>query len=306
MEHLKIIEYFPKRIASSIKNITFEDVEEIRLRIGQMIEVCAGKHNLFLPCEGSDDHITLADCREFLERICFHSVYACEPQLRAGYITLPGGFRIGFAGKVLQENSRILRVDEPVSFCIRIARECIGCSEPVMHYLVNDENIPLSTLIISPPGCGKTTLLRDIARNFSSNVYGGLTSSVCVVDERSEIAGCWNGIPQLDLGPRCDVLDNCPKSEGILLALRALAPNVIVCDELGTDADAAAVGKALSCGCAVVATLHGNSPEALHTRFSESVSGVFSRYLLLSRRNGPGTIEGIFDENGRIISDGVW
>jgi len=304
MSHLKIMEYFPLRVADSIRGVSLERVEEIRLRIGQLIEIRTAFQDLFLPCVGEEPMITLADCQEFLENICFHSVYAWENQLRLGYITLPGGFRVGLGGKVLIENGRIIRIDTPLFFCIRVAREHIGCARSVMHYLVDSSGFPLSTLIISPPGCGKTTLLRDIAREFSCGCSEEiLPRCVCVIDERSELAGCWNGIPQLDLGPRCDILDNCPKPDGILLALRALSPNVIICDELGTEADGAAIAKALSAGCAVFTTLHGDTLAAFSARFPKYSNNLFSRYLVLSRRNGPGTLEGIYDKAGRIISE---
>lgn len=297
----KLLEFLPERIALSLVNISWDKLEEIRLRVGQRIQLRFSNENYFVSCHAGAEIVTSDDCTEFLERICFHSVYACAAQLKSAFVTLPGGFRVGIAGKILLEDGRIQKVDQPCFFCIRIARECIGCADAVMKWLHDGIGRPMSALILAPPGCGKTTLLRDIARSYSMGMPTLPARCVCVIDERSEIAGCLEGIPQNDLGPRCDVLDNCPKAEGIMLALRALAPEVIVCDELGGAPDCAAIFQALNSGCAVYTTLHADSYAAFKIRFSEYSNFLFSRYILLSRKNGPGTFEAAYDQHGVLL-----
>ncbi|MDP3486426.1 MAG: ATPase, T2SS/T4P/T4SS family, partial [Bacillota bacterium] len=145
------------------------------------------------------------------------------------------------------------------------------------------------TLVISPPQAGKTTLLRDIARQLSDK-----GQRVCIVDERSEIAGCYNGCPQLDVGLRTDVMDGCPKAEGMLMALRALSPDVIITDEIGRAEDAAAIEEALNSGVRVIASAHGSTYEEVAARPNLSTllqRGLFQRVVILSNRRGPGTIE---------------
>ena len=193
------------------------------------------------------------------------------------------------------------------SLNIRFCREIIGCSNKLMPYIIAGKRI-INTIIISPPKCGKTTLLRDMVRNISDGISKlGLDGmKVCVVDERSEIGACYSGIPQMQVGIRTDILDNCPKSKGIMLAIRSMSPDVIVCDEIGTRGDMESLLMALNCGVSIITTIHGEGIEDLHNRavFNEIVENkVFKRAIVLSGKRGVGTIEGIYDLN---INEDLW
>jgi stage III sporulation protein AA len=166
------------------------------------------------------------------------------------------------------------------------------------HILINND--VMNTIIISPPRCGKTTLIRDMARIISdgSDRYNLSGKKVCIIDERSEISGCYNGIPQMDVGLRTDVLDNCPKGEGIMMAIRSMSPEVVVCDEIGTYRDIESIIMALNSGVRLITTIHGFGIEDLYKRkvFDEIIENhVFHRAVVLSTGDGAGTIEYIYD-----------
>ena len=184
-----------------------------------------------------------------------------------------------------------------------VAHEKKGCADRVMPYLWEDGRF-LHTLIVSAPGCGKTTMLRDIIRQISDgeSPYPGLT--VGVVDERSEIAGCYLGVAQNDVGIRTDVLDCCPKAEGMMMLIRAMSPDVVAVDEIGTGEDIRAIESVVNCGCKLLATVHGNSMEdmkqkPLLNRLVES--HVFERYIVLDAKPRAGSVQAIFDGRGTTL-----
>jgi len=224
------------------------------------------------------------------------SYYALESEFANGYVTVPGGHRVGLTGQASVWSDATVRIRDVGAMSFRIARAVPGSGEKLASRLVGRGGRLLSTLIISPPGCGKTTLLRDFCR-LSALGYppaGISPSQVGVVDERSEIAACVGGIPQHDLGPRVDVLDRCPKARGIMMLLRSMGPGVIATDEIGSDEDARAVATALSAGVSLLATCHGETIDGVrHRPYSSWLvsSGYFERAVVLSRRLGPGTVE---------------
>ena len=234
-----------------------------------------------------------------MEYVSNYSMYAYESQLRQGYITIRGGHRVGIAGKVVLENGRVKTITEIGMINIRFAREYIGCSKKIMPYVTECGNL-LSTLIISPPGGGKTTLLRDMIREMASEKEG---KTVGVVDERSEIAACYLGVPQNDLGVTTDVLDGCPKAEGMLMLLRSMAPDVIAVDEIGTKEDMQAICQVANCGCKILATIHGTSIEEIRDKpFLKEIIGlnIFQRFLVLDNRFHVGSIKGVYKERGTV------
>src|SRR5699024_2361318 len=184
------------------------------------------------------------------------------------------------------------------SLNIRIAKEKKGVALPILPYLVEGGRL-LNTLVISPPQHGKTTLLRDLARVIS---YGNVHLSgkkVGIVDERSEIAACVHGMPQRDVGPRTDILDACPKAEGIMMMIRSMSPDVIIADEIGRPEDTVAIQEALNAGVCMMTSVHGSSLSDITRRptFSRMIGqGMFQRYILLGRSKGVGTVESIFDQ----------
>lgn len=296
--------YFPKRIADSLEPwFDCPGLEEVRLRVGQPVQLYYHNAERLVTCSSGTRFVTEADCRQIYESICFHSVYAWERELEQGFLTLPGGFRVGMAGRAVTQDGCIRRVDCPTFFNFRIARECVGCADRLIPFLFDDAGSPLPMLILSPPGCGKTTMLRDIARKLSQMP----NTRVAVVDERSEIAGCREGMPQNELGPRCDVLDACPKEQGMMWMIRVMSPDVLICDELGTTGDFAAVSAAIHCGICVIASAHARTVKQMLARWQAALPGTaspFDRYALLGRSRGVGTLEQVSDGNGNTLYGG--
>jgi stage III sporulation protein AA len=220
-----------------------------------------------------------------------------EEELRQGFITLPGGHRAGLAGDCLVEDGRVSRIRSITGINLRIAKEMVGIARSVLPYLWGSERF-LRTLIISPPQAGKTTLLRDLVRALGDGDWQRRSYKVGLIDERSEIAGSFHGLPQLHVGIHTDVLDGCPKAEGIYRLLRAMGPEVIAFDELGRPEEVEALRDLLYAGVGILATAHAGSIEEMAKRpILSSVLGIggFERVIVLSRRLGVGTVEGIWD-----------
>ena len=312
----EIEQIFPLHLRDFIKAAFRQEhrPEELRLRIGQPILLDTGREELYWDKQaGSLTKIienayraTERDLKEIVAYMSNYSLYAFEEELRAGFLTIQGGHRIGIAGKAVCEQGSIRTIRQISFLNIRIAGERKGCADQVLYHL-RDENAIHNTLIISPPGAGKTTLLRDIIRQLSYGYgdYPGL--KVGVVDERSEIAACYLGQPQNDLGPRTDVMDCCPKSEGMQVLLRSMSPAVIGVDELGGQRDYEAVEYALHCGCRILGTMHGDSLEEMKQKPHLArwlAEGFFERYLFIRREEGKRRIFEIYNEklerlNGR-------
>ena len=182
------------------------------------------------------------------------------------------------------------------SLNIRICREVLGFGKKFINYIYN-KNYISNTLIISPPKCGKTTLLRDLSRiisNGESPLNKGF--KVSIIDERSEIAASFQGIPQLDVGIRTDVYDNCLKSKGIILAIRSMAPEVIICDEIGTREDFESILTAYNSGVSIISTIHGSNEEDFYNKlrinnFNTNMEKIFKCILVLNNKNGIGSLE---------------
>ena len=247
--------------------------------------------------------VTRDALKETLDYMSSYSLYAFEEEIRQGFITIQGGHRIGIAGKIITDGHGI-RSMKFISFInVRLSHQVKGCAGTVLPYLY-DRDMIFHTLIVSPPRCGKTTLLRDIIRQVSngSREHAGLT--IGVIDERSEIGACYQGIPQNELGIRTDILDGCPKAEGMIMLIRSMGPQVIAVDEIGTPEDVHAIEYAMHCGCKMLATVHAESMEELRKKplFNRMIGeGRFERYILLGNNAHVGQIEGIFDNRGSLL-----
>lgn len=282
-------------------DLDYEKLYEIRLRTGRPMFLIYDGGECFLCTRGQEPYlVTREDLKETLEYVSGYSLYAYEDEIRQGYMSVQGGHRVGVTGKVILDGDQIRGMKYISCINLRLAHEIRGCADPVMGY-IRKENWTAHTLLISPPRCGKTTLLRDMIRQLS-NGFGKIPGvTVGVVDERSELAGCYQGIPQNDLGIRTDVLDGCPKAHGMQMLIRSMSPSVVAVDELGREEDFKAVESVIYSGCKLIATAHGASLEEI---FSTPFFGrlrkmkVFERYILLGKEQRAGTIRGIYDERG--------
>ncbi|MBI0576289.1 stage III sporulation protein AA [Neobacillus cucumis] len=295
-----ILHFLPKNIADLISKLPpnqKEELEEIRIRINRPIEITTKGAPQFLSYR-----IQQEDAFHLMNKISHFSIYTLEEELKRGYITVSGGHRIGLAGKVILEDGRVKAIRDISSFNIRIAREKVGIADPFISFIYKDTW--MNTMVIGPPQTGKTTLLRDFARIISTGVYtkGIQANKVGIVDERSEIAGCVNGVPQLTFGNRVDVLDACPKAEGMMMMIRSMSPDVLIVDEIGRKEDAEAIQEAVHAGIKLMMTTHGTSLEEIKNR--PSLKGIleqniFRRFIVLSRDKGPGTVTHLLDGEGK-------
>ena len=270
-------------ILTQIKSISvsFENIQEIRIRAEAPIAVLAdGKIHTGQSVLSGDAVQRLA------QRLCQNSVYAKQEEMKNGFITLEGGHRVGFCGRTILENGRVRYLTDISSINIRIAHQIIGAADCVLPYIVHGRNVH-NTLIVSPPACGKTTLLRDIARQLGSEKYG---FRVGIADERGEIAAMHRGVPQNDIGIYTDVYDGCPKADAMQMLLRGMSPRVVITDELGGEEDEAAVRQLVHAGVRVICSLHGTGREDALARPGIGAllhAGIFRKVVTLG---GVGTI----------------
>lgn len=284
-------------------DLDYDKLYEIRLRVGRPLFLTYDGGECFLKRKETEPYlVTAEDLKETLEYVSGYSLYAYEEEVRQGFLSVQGGHRVGVTGKVILNGNQIQGMKYISCINVRLAHQIKGCADPVMPYIQKKDWVA-HTLIISPPRCGKTTLLRDIIRQISNGREGVPGMTVGVVDERSELAGCYQGIPQNDLGIRTDILDGCPKAEGMQMLLRSMSPSVVAVDELGGVEDFKAVEAVINCGCKLIATSHGSSLEdiARQPLFQKLLDmQVFERFILLGRQDRAGEVEGIFDGKGRL------
>ena len=296
-------------LAKNVRKIIQEDtggldsLQEIRLRTGQPVRIVRGNREKILPSEVSPHIITKEEVRETMDYISHYSLYAYENELRQGFLTIEGGHRVGVAGKVIMERDKVKNIQYISSVNIRVSHEVIGCADSLLPYITKNKQV-CHTLIISPPCCGKTTLIRDLIRQISDGNQYVKGCSVGVVDERSELGGCYLGIAQNHLGSRTDILDCCPKAEGMIMLIRSMSPQVIAVDEIGTSEDIHAVEYAMQCGCKLIASVHGLDMEEAKKKpvLGELIRRrMFERYVVLGNGEHPGEIRGIYDERGSVL-----
>lgn len=302
----KLLSYLSPRIRQACERLdegSWSLIEEIRLRAGKPLQVeagCSGFITASGEFTGAPDNalwIEEDDLQRTLQLMGGNSLYTLEEEMKEGFITLPGGHRVGLSGECLTAEGRLLRIRRVTGMNIRVARQLVGCALQLLSSLT-EEGRPLRTLIISPPQAGKTTLLRDIIRCYSNGEGIPFPVKIGLVDERNEISGSYQGVPQLDVGLRTDVLSGCPKGEGIFLLLRSMGPQVIATDEIGKIEDVESIEGILNAGVGFISTAHARGTDDLILRPGLRRIwrlGMVERVVVLSRRFGPGTLEEIWN-----------
>lgn len=288
-------------------SVDFEQVQEIRLRVHAPLLMICNNHEFYITPEGNLSkraeeayQVNRKTLRETLESMSSYSLYAFEEEIKQGFITVQGGHRIGIAGKAIADEHGIKSMKFISFINVRLSHQIKGCSSCVLPFLYENGDV-LHTLIISPPRCGKTTLLRDIIRQVSNGTGPEPGMTVGVIDERSEIGACYQGIPQNELGIRTDILDCCPKVQGMMMLIRTMSPRVIAVDEIGSRDDLEAIEYVMNCGCKLIATVHGSSMEDIKQKpvlRKMVMERWFERYIILSNKGKLGNVEQIYDARG--------
>lgn len=258
----EILNYFTEKISIQLENEIkdkFDTLEEIRLRVERPIVLKFKDNDRVIKY-----NVTTEDILSTLQILCENSIYTYQGQIAEGFITVKGGHRVGISGSCAIENGKVINIKYIYSLNFRIARQVIGSSNPALRHILNLENNSIyNTLIVSAPGTGKTTILRDIIRQLASGIkeIKFLAINVGVVDERGEIAAMYKGIPQNDIGIKTDIMENVSKNIGIRMLIRSMAPKVIVADEIGKREDIEAIHYAVCSGCKGIFTAHGSTFE---------------------------------------------
>ena len=261
----EILRYFPNKIYQIFSNLLQEnpqiatELQEIRIRVDKPIILKLREKDIILQY-----NILQTEILQIVERLCENSIYAYKNQICEGFITIKGGHRVGLTGSSVIENGKITNIKYISSLNIRIAREVKNCSTRILREIIDIENKTIyNSIIVAPPGRGKTTILRDIIRRLSDGIeeinFRGKTCGV--VDERGEIAAMYKGTPQNDVGIRTDIIENVSKNKGIHMLIRTMAPEIIACDEIGSKEDVEAIHYALYSGVKGIFTMHGKNVE---------------------------------------------
>ncbi len=297
--------YLPENVYDAIKNnLNFADLNEIRMRVGAPILICMKNKKFYLGENGFSNFSDSIVCtyemmQEFVYKICEKSIYAVNDNLKMGYITLPYGIRVGICGDVVSNNDNVTTIKNFQSANIRIPHIVKNCSLGALNFILDKQF--KNTLVISKPGAGKTTFIRDVIYQMSERNY---CFNVLVADERSEIASVVDGKAQIQLGNFVDVYSNCSKEFAFKNGIRSMRPDIIVTDEIDIDNDLQSIIDAVNSGVKVLATIHSDSLTHLRNKRSFDkvfANKVFDRYIILTDDEGPGTLSAIYDEKLQCI-----
>lgn len=305
----ELIQIFPLHLRDSLKMLVFskDSLEEIRVRVGQpLLFLAEGREKYFNKekrmLQNNPDNayrMTVEDLQSMIKFISSYSIYAYEDEMKRGFLTIQGGHRVGLSGQVVMAGEKILSMSNICFLNIRVAKQKKGCAKEMIPYLIEKDSI-YNTLLVSPPGVGKTTYLRDIIRILSDGSRELSGKQISIIDERSEIAACRQGVPQNDVGSRSDVLDGCLKSQGMLLMLRSMAPQIIAVDEIGGKEDCHALEQAIYCGCKIIGTVHAYAiSELMQKPYLRELleQKMFERIVLLEKKEGGTRGFCLYDKN---------
>lgn len=278
-----------RQLARSLDKEERASAEEVRLRTGEVPTVLIDGQEK----EIGREKVTHSDIRGLIELATQASAHSAGEAMKSGFFTANSGYRIGLGGSVSVSNGEIIGFREISSVSLRISREMRGCADEIMKKIIKIGKLQ-STILISPPGCGKTTLLRDIIRTVSNGCLerGISPHRVALCDERGEVAAMYSGVMQMDVGRHTDVIDSCPKAPGVMMALRALNPQVIALDEITAPKDVEAMEMAANCGVTLLATAHAENvsdlkKRALYKRLLEAE--IFRSAVVIERRGNDRT-----------------
>ncbi len=300
-----------KLLSSNLRNIVSQnmfllsnDTVEIRLRVNSPILIKKVKSDIFLE---EAYKIKKRDIDETVSNLTKNSIHAFEKEIKSGYITIEGGHRVGLGGDCIYENYHFNGFKNITSLNIRIAREYRGCSESYINFFIKSNKSIFNTLIIGPPLSGKTTFIRDVTAKLSDGIktlnFEGC--DITLIDERGEISSVYNGETQMYVGSRTDVLSHCMKRDGFFMSIRALAPKVIISDELGSEDDFEIIQYALKSGVNIITTAHGYSLEDVKKNiYMKNIleNNFFDRAIILKNNRKPCTVKEIYDfERNRVI-----
>lgn len=291
----EILKVLPSCISNEIVRLNCsQNITEIRLRTRCKAIVVCGKNELVL-----DYAITPKIILEILLNVSKNSIYAIQNDINNGFVVIRGGHRIGISGEVVYVDEKVKNIKNICSLNIRVARQIYGCADSILPKITYGNDF-LNTLIVSPPGCGKTTLIRDIVRQISNGIpalnFRG--KNVALIDERGEIASVYEGVASLDVGVRTDIMSNANKASGMKMMIRSMAPDIIATDEIGKKEDVIAIKEAILSGVKVIFTMHGDSIKSVlkNENIKELLDlNIFSKIIILSNGKVPGIVEKVYD-----------
>lgn len=297
----EILRLFPQiikdRLEKQIAN-RWDELQEIRLRLSRPVELNFNRDTEWV----RSAELNREDCQYVMNQLSEFSLYRIEDELRQGYITIRGGHRVGLAGTAITRSGSIHALRDISFFNIRVAKEKKGAASGLMPYLAKQDYC--HTLLVGPPKTGKTTIIRDLARTISEGWRHIPPKKVAVIDERSEIAATFNGLPQHDIGKRTDVLNACPKAEGMIMMIRSMSPDILIADEMGSQQDVQAILDAAHAGMKVITSIHASSIDDLKKRPSLDPlweRQFFERIVFLKAYPSPGSIRQVISGSGAIL-----